>query len=263
MGDAGVGAAVAGWYADPTGRFEQRFWTGREWSEHVHSSGVQGIDAMPPSAPQAEVATEVEAATTTVSQRPVATDVTMQAASAPAEKISFWGARDAAKRLQAENARLQTLISDYGLLEVAERDRVVREWEAREQAARATLRSVEDELRIASVEREAVKQDIVDLRATAALQDLSIFDFEHPAESSVTLATDLAALRAEIKSVAAAGRATDATSGFTYNNSRAKGDKFVRDMSKPGDVRCRLRKQPCTVIEFSAVAGRSHNYHRP
>ena len=24
-----------GWYPDPTGRFHWRYWTGREWTEHV------------------------------------------------------------------------------------------------------------------------------------------------------------------------------------------------------------------------------------
>jgi uncharacterized protein YxjI len=39
----------AGWYADPSGRHEQRYYDGMQWTEHVHSHGRQSID--PPGAP--------------------------------------------------------------------------------------------------------------------------------------------------------------------------------------------------------------------
>ncbi|SHF52846.1 Uncharacterized protein YxjI [Jatrophihabitans endophyticus] len=41
--------APAGWYADPAGKHEQRWFDGTQWTEHVHSHGRQGID--PPGAP--------------------------------------------------------------------------------------------------------------------------------------------------------------------------------------------------------------------
>ncbi|MEO5838644.1 MAG: phospholipid scramblase-related protein [Acidimicrobiales bacterium] len=39
-----------GWFPDPLGRHEQRYWDGQQWSEHVTSHGRQGVD--PPGAPQ-------------------------------------------------------------------------------------------------------------------------------------------------------------------------------------------------------------------
>lgn len=33
-----------GWHADPHGRFEQRYWDGRTWTDHVATRGVQGVD---------------------------------------------------------------------------------------------------------------------------------------------------------------------------------------------------------------------------
>jgi hypothetical protein len=48
----------------------------------------------------------------------------------------------------------------------------------------------------------------------------------------VTLSTELEALRLQIKLAVRDGQATTATAGFTFNNSQAKGAKFVRDMSK-------------------------------
>jgi len=42
---AGVQPAVpAAWYADPSGRFELRYWNGKEWTEHVARAGQQFTD---------------------------------------------------------------------------------------------------------------------------------------------------------------------------------------------------------------------------
>ncbi|MEO9139748.1 MAG: phospholipid scramblase-related protein [Jatrophihabitans sp.] len=39
----------AGWYADPSGKHEKRYFDGQQWTEHVNSHGRAGID--PPGAP--------------------------------------------------------------------------------------------------------------------------------------------------------------------------------------------------------------------
>ena len=36
-----------GWLTDPSGRHEQRYWSGSEWTEHVTDGGVPGIDPPP------------------------------------------------------------------------------------------------------------------------------------------------------------------------------------------------------------------------
>ena len=44
---AGAGAPgqhPAGWYPDPFGRHESRYWDGRQWTEHVASHGRQAVD---------------------------------------------------------------------------------------------------------------------------------------------------------------------------------------------------------------------------
>ncbi len=38
-------AVPAGWYADPAGRFELRYWDGGTWTEHVSRAGQQSTDA--------------------------------------------------------------------------------------------------------------------------------------------------------------------------------------------------------------------------
>ena len=39
-----AGAAPAGWYADPSSRFELRYWDGTQWTEHVSRAGQQYTD---------------------------------------------------------------------------------------------------------------------------------------------------------------------------------------------------------------------------
>ncbi|MEX2627949.1 MAG: DUF2510 domain-containing protein [Ilumatobacteraceae bacterium] len=41
---AQAAAAPAGWYADPAGRYELRYWDGSQWTEHVSRAGQQYTD---------------------------------------------------------------------------------------------------------------------------------------------------------------------------------------------------------------------------
>lgn len=45
---AATPAVPAGWYADPAGRFDLRYWDGNTWTEHVSRAGQQYTD--PPTA---------------------------------------------------------------------------------------------------------------------------------------------------------------------------------------------------------------------
>lgn len=54
--------APAGWFPDPFGRHEHRYWDGGQWTEHVGSAGRQGVDA-PIVAPPMEVAVQEHATT--------------------------------------------------------------------------------------------------------------------------------------------------------------------------------------------------------
>jgi len=48
----GAGQSITpGWYPDPAGRFEQRYWNGAAWTEQVMSRGVPGYDPLPPAPP--------------------------------------------------------------------------------------------------------------------------------------------------------------------------------------------------------------------
>jgi hypothetical protein len=44
QGSGGASDVPSGWYADPSGRYELRWWDGNEWREQVASGGQQTID---------------------------------------------------------------------------------------------------------------------------------------------------------------------------------------------------------------------------
>ena len=52
VGDPPAQAAPA-WYKDPTGRYEQRYWDGARWTDHVSTGGKPTVDAVDRSATRA------------------------------------------------------------------------------------------------------------------------------------------------------------------------------------------------------------------
>ncbi len=62
----------ANWYPDPFGRFEHRYWDGRQWTEHVGSAGRQAIDLPVVSAPTLPVAAKSIASTAAPEVAPAA-----------------------------------------------------------------------------------------------------------------------------------------------------------------------------------------------
>lgn len=235
---------AADWFPDPTGRHERRYWNGAEWTEHVFSAGSQSTDPMPTATPAATESVVVDGPASRRSAREsaatrgtaaVATPPVQHAsveADAKSRKVSFFGAKKQAESLMTENERLEALISQYGLNDVSQLDAIKRGLHDQIAAAEQELARVHAEARASEAERSQVQEEIVNLRDTANLQEYGLFDFENPAESSVALATELESVRSEIKQLVRVGDATVATSNFTFNNSAAKGRKFVNDMSK-------------------------------
>ena len=94
-----------------------------------------------------------------------------------------------------------------------------------------SISAAERELEAAKVELAAVRGEVLDVRQVADRHNVGFYDYEHPAETSVKLAEELAAVRARIKEKLREKSAVTTVSGFTFNNSAKEGAKFVRDLS--------------------------------
>ncbi|MDQ0895003.1 DUF4041 domain-containing protein [Agromyces ramosus] len=210
--------APAGWYPDATPN-TLRWWDGHQWTEHL-------------------------------SPIPAAESAGAPSAGRPPKPIGRLSKGDA--RARAEE--LQALVDKHGLQAFGDVDAYRAsvesdlaqqraafeaeqlasrtEWNRAVTDAAKHIESLQATSRSLQIEIDEQKHEVVNLREAASLQELGIFNYEHPAESSAALAGQLEVLRAQIKDAARTGRATTASQGFTFNNSASKGRKFVSDMSK-------------------------------
>src|SRR5690606_24596514 len=124
------------------------------------------------------------------------------------------------------------VVARFGIEDAVERDRRLADLTTQLADLAAQVEAREAALSALHAEAAAVNDELVRMRDAVALQELGLFDYEHPAEASASLQTELQAVRARIKTLNKVGQAVTASSNFTFNNSSAKGRKFVNDMSK-------------------------------
>src|SRR4051794_28294018 len=115
-----------------------------------------------------------------------------------AVKVTVFNAKRLATRFQADNHslsveihRLQALLENLGVLEAAERDREIADQRQVQSELEARLRELRGEI-------SELESALIVNRDRLVLEEVGLFDFEHPAESSAALATELEALRSEI-----------------------------------------------------------------
>lgn len=221
-----------GWYPDPTGRYEHRYWDGGRWTEHVGANGQQSVEPTPPAPAQPSTGMQRTNASEAVPEESAPSARTALSRQATPEKVTAFNAKKIATRLQsenenlaAENGRLTRLIAELGALDAAEREARI----ARQQQAESELKATIAQLQ---AEKERLDSALIVTRDRLALEEFGLFDFEHPAEVSATLATELEALRSQIRQTNKLGNAITASSNFTFNNSAAKGRTFVNQMSR-------------------------------
>ncbi|WOH20569.1 DUF4041 domain-containing protein [Paenarthrobacter sp. GOM3] len=215
----------AGWYTDPHEASLVRYWDGLRWTNHVQ-----------PAQPQQPVQTQttVPQVPAPVHQAPQQSSVE-QSGSGVGRKVGFFGARKTAESALADVDRLQRILDERGLLEFdeieANRDELRRTAEKERQDWAAESQHLQNQLYALRTELAEAEGQLVAARASAVLQEVGLFDFEHPAEHSAQLAAKLDSVRARYKEMAGAKEAIHATSNFTFNNSARQGMKFVNQMS--------------------------------
>lgn len=226
-------SASADWHQDPMGRHEYRYWNGTAWTEHVSDGGVRSVDPLVAQGGGGETSVSIEeTAVAPTAEASVIPTPAVAPQPVSQKSVPLFGARKHAEKLQDENAMLQRLVDEHGLRDIVALEAEKQALAGHLAAMRAQVDTENAKVAVAQREREAAAQDVVNLRDTASMQEFGLFDYEHPAENSVKLSGDLEALRTQIKQAVTQGKATNAISTFTFNNSAAKGKKFVNDMSK-------------------------------
>lgn len=227
-----------GWYPDPTGRFEHRFWDGARWTEHVGASGQQSVDPITAADAGGERASSAqnvpEQGTAPVPRQDhwSSSDSVGVTEAQQDVKVTAFNAKRLALEYQQENHQLTTELArvrekaqEFGALDAADR-----------QARIEDQKQVEARLqeRVAQLGQEVsqLESALIVSRDRLSLEQVGLFDFEHPAESSASLAGTLDKLRSEIRQTNKIGSAIQASMNFTFNNSTAKGKTFVKAESR-------------------------------
>jgi hypothetical protein len=258
-------SAAAGWYDDQDPRYV-RWWDGARWTDHVQPR-PEAVESEPQPIPTAaepvdrlskrEARERAAAAEAHIAQLEdlirrhgmrefAAIDDYRAQAAAEAETSRRTGAEAASALVAAAREERDRILAEAGAERLraetgarAVLDRAEEEAGATRIRAEAELRSVDEAVheriearRALDAALTAARAELVDVTATAELQGVGLFDYDHPAESSAELASRLEALRYSIKNRVRDKQAVTATSGFTFNGSEAQGRRFVSDMSK-------------------------------
>jgi hypothetical protein len=134
------------------------------------------------------------------------------------------GLKQYADEVYLANTQMLADLNRYGLMDSLARER-------HDAELAASIARAKQDLATAEAELAAVQHDVLDVRQVAERHNVGFYDYEHPAETSVKLANELATVRAHIKNKLREKTAVTTVSGFTFNGSTREGDKFVRDLS--------------------------------
>ena len=133
-------------------------------------------------------------------------------------------------RLKAEIAALTSEMESLRASSTTEREKVHADTMRERNEARAAAAKEKDEL---ARELRELKSQVVDVSDEAMLQEVGVYRYHHPLDTSMAYKSQMDTLKVRIKEMAKAdGRAVTCVTDWTVEGSRAKGQKMVRDFSK-------------------------------
>lgn len=246
-------STAANWFENPDDPTTLRYWDGAAWTDQIRLKAAGVPAGWYPDSERPGGQRWWDGAAWTDQRIPPQGAFPARAAKS-IDRLSKADARRLATDLTAKCAELQAIIDKHGLRSFADIDSYRAEQETaleaerdRAQAAAATAQSaaiasltaaqtrladVQQQLARSQHQLDEITKQRVDVADIVALQEVGLFDYEHPAQSSAALATELESVRARIKNLVRDKRAVTTTRGFTFNNSAAQGKKFINDMTK-------------------------------
>ena len=203
--------APAGWYADPTDPADaaMRYWDGVGWTDQ--------FSARPAAQPLPPPVQPLVSPTTSPLGSPAA-DTTRQKLTVPSLPGQRHGLFGAKKGLEEENAQLRSMLDALG---VSQRDAL------RLELAQLGERVAEARRVVADLETQIVRTS-----DEMVLQEVGVYKYSHPLETSLQYKDWLDRNRDYIKDLVKSGRAVASISSWTVNGSTKEGAKMVKDISK-------------------------------
>lgn len=139
-------------------------------------------------------------------------------------------------QLVDEISRLYKFVNDYrALFPDGYADMVTKSMQIETAVGALTQRQTEldQAINTKQAELEDLRTQIVETRDVMILQEVGVYDYSHPMETSAEYKTALTQVRQEMKSTVKDGYATTVgTNTWHVDGSAAKGKKMVRDMTK-------------------------------
>ncbi len=215
-----MATAPAGWYADPNDASQLRYWDGSVWTDHF--APAQQPDVLAPAPAPAVAPDPSPIVATATAER----DVLIPSAVLEKPKGGLFGGK---KALEEENTELRSALASLGATEreqiradiarlLVERDQLVARSAAERQQAEGEL-----------VELRA---EVIEVRELVMLQEVGIYEYRHPLDSSLDYKDQLSGLQGRIKLMAREGMAVHGATNWTVNGSEKEGTRMVRDFSK-------------------------------
>jgi hypothetical protein len=137
------------------------------------------------------------------------------AALASDQKSGLFGGK---KALEDENAHLRHALAQLGAVDIA--------------MIRAELDELRAALHTTRSELAAARSELVVVREEQILQEIGIYEYEHPLDHSALYKDQLDKIKAAYKALAKQGDAVASISTWTVNGSEAEGRRMVADTSK-------------------------------
>ncbi len=193
-------APASGWYLDPLNPSgaTMRFWTGSAWSSEVRPK----IEP-----PTGEPIVDLK-------DQPTITSNIPSLPNSDSRRGLFGGKKD----LEEENLQLREILSSIG---IEQRDELRKE-----------LEQLSARMQHATAELEQLQIQLVKTSDALMLQEVGIYQYQHPLQNSVEYKDLLDKIDEQTKVLVKSSQAVTAITSWTVNGSEKDGKKMVKEVSK-------------------------------